>query len=152
MPQRARRLTTPALAVPLALLLISCGGGPRSGHPPCSSPPPGVGPGADATLQVEDAGPDYCLKVGDQLTVFLRAPLDASAAAWQPISASDATVLEPGTSGVLALPRGVTGAAYRAARPGTVQLTSVRAPCAAPDAACNPNDVWRAGIVVRNPP
>ena len=99
---------------------------------------------------MEDGGRDYCLRVGDQLTVFLRAPLDEASTGWQAISASDATVLEPGTSGVLALPRGVTGAAYRAARAGTVQLTSVRPPCATPDAACNPNDVWRAGIVVRN--
>jgi hypothetical protein len=152
MRPRVRRRATPALVAPLALLLISCGGGPRYGRPPCSSPPPGAGPDAAATLQVEDGGRDYCLKVGDRLTVLLRAPLDPGAAAWQPVTASDATVLEPAGSGALALPRGVTGAAYRAARPGRVQVTSVRPPCAAPDANCAPADVWRASIVVRGGP
>ena len=149
---RLRRSAAFALLPPLVLLLASCGGsgrGPVATQPACTSPPEGIGPDAAATLQVEDRGGTYCLNVGDELTVFLRVPIDQESTAWRAIAASDSAVLEPMNAGVLTLPRGVTGAVYRASREGTAQLTSSRPPCAAADAACSADDLWQAAIVVR---
>ena len=134
-----------------ALTLAACGGGaggPAATPEACVAPPEGIGPDAAATLQVEDANGTYCLNADDVLTVFLRVPLEQAAAGWQPVRASDQSVLQPMNAGVLTLPRGVTGAVYRA-QPGTAQLTSVRAPCASPDAGCAPDLVWRVSVVVR---
>jgi hypothetical protein len=137
-----------------ALTLAGCGGSagaPATTPQACSAPPEGIGPDAAATLQVEDANSTYCLNAGDVLTVFLRVPLEQAAAGWQPVHASDQSVLQPMNAGVLTLPRGVTGAVYRA-QPGVAQLTSVRAPCASPDAGCATDLVWRVSIVVRASP
>ena len=152
MAARLRRSTPFAFLPPLILLLASCGGNGRSPaatQQACASPPEGIGPDAAATLQVEDRGGTYCLNVGDELTVFLRVPLDQESTAWRSIGVSNSAVLEPMNAGILTLPRGVTGAVYRAAQAGTVQLTSFRPPCAAADAACSADDLWRAAIVVQ---
>lgn len=133
----------------LALLAASCGGGANQsgGTPSCSSPPPGIGPDAAGTLQLEDKGKIVCFKVGDELTAFLSVPLGQESSRWGPIQASDTSILEAMNAGILTLPRGVTGAVYRVLRAGSVQLTSVRPPCTGPDASCSPDQTWRATII-----
>ena len=100
-------------------------------------------------MQIEDKGKTVCLEAGQELTVFLGVPLEEEAARWGAINASDSSVLEALSSGVLTLPRGVTGAVYLAKKKGVAQLDSVRPPCAGPAAGCSPDRVWHATVVVQ---
>jgi len=131
-------------------------GGPP--HPPCVAPPPGIGPDAAGTLQLEDNGRAVCLAVGQELTVFLRA-LDPGATHWAPVAVSDPGVLEPGSVGIMTLVRGVTGGVFRGRRPGTARLTSERPGCGptaptgpagstASSAVCGAAESWSATVVV----
>ena len=147
MRRRAAVLNLAAATAVAGLMLAGCGG-TGSSLPPCVSPPPGIGPNAAGTLQLEDKGKTICLKVGDELTVFLAVPITEESTRWGSIETSDASVLEALNSGILTLVRGVTGAVYQAHTRGVAQLTSVRPPCEGLPANCSPDQVWQATIVV----
>jgi hypothetical protein len=115
--------------------------------PRCTKAPSGIGPDATATLQLADNGSTVCLRLSATLTVFLQAP--PGEAQWSMPTVSDPRVLSTTPNGALALPIGVTGAAFRARRRGVATISSVRPPCTAPKiATCDAEDGWRAHVVV----
>ena len=80
---------------------------------------------AGGTLTLANNGRTYCLHVGQRLSVYLRGTV---ASQWLvPRVSGNALVGAP--NGALSLIAGVTGASFRAARPGRVLITSVRPPC-----------------------
>lgn len=80
---------------------------------------------AGGTLTLASNGRTYCLRVGQHLSVYLRGTV---ASRWLvPRVSGNALVGAP--NGALSLIAGVTGASFRAARPGRVLITSVRPPC-----------------------
>ncbi|HLK79386.1 MAG TPA: hypothetical protein VKU77_37780 [Streptosporangiaceae bacterium] len=80
---------------------------------------------AGGTLTLGNNGRTYCLRVGQRLSVYLRGTV---ASRWLvPRVSGNALVGAP--NGALSLIAGVTGASFRAARPGRVLITSVRPPC-----------------------
>jgi hypothetical protein len=94
-----------------------------------------------------------CLRVGQELTVFLRAP-NPDRSLWRPIGVSDPAVLEPGNTGIMTLVRGVTGGVFNAHHAGVAHLHSTRAACdtsttkAVPNGDCHTNLSWSATVVV----
>ena len=102
--------------------------------------PPGIGPGADATVQVEDNNTRICLHPGEELTVFLKAGATPDPR-WAPITTSDPAVLRAESSGILTPVIGVTPGVFRAVAPGTAQLQSS---LAGPTAR-----TWSVVVVVR---
>ena len=88
-----------------------------------------------------------CLATHNTLTVFLKAP--DGAPPWSTPIASDRRVLAPVPNGALALPIGVTGAAFRADARGVATITSARAPCTIRTfASCDAAHRWRARVIV----
>lgn len=80
---------------------------------------------AGGTLTLAGNGRTYCLRVGQRLSVYLRGTV---ASRWlEPLVSGNALVGAP--NGALSLIAGVTGASFRATRPGRVLITSVRPPC-----------------------
>jgi hypothetical protein len=115
--------------------------------PHCTHAPAGIGPGAAATLQLADDGSTVCLRRRATLTVFLQAP--TGEVAWSTPSSSKPRVLATTPNGALALPVGVTGAAFRARQRGVATLVAIRAPCAlATVATCDAAHGWHARVVV----
>jgi hypothetical protein len=133
----------------VALGLAACSGGSASAAlPRCRHAPAGVGPGANATLQLADNDSTVCLARRATMTVFLQAP--TGEATWSTPTTSKPRVLAPAPNGALALPVGVTGAAFRARRRGVATLVAVRAPCTpATIATCDAAHGWHARVVVR---
>ena len=87
--------------------------------------PPGCQRPAGDVLTLASNGKTYCVKVGEKFDVYLRGTV---ASRWLvPRVSGNALVGAP--NGALSLIAGVTGASFRAARPGRVLITSVRPPC-----------------------
>jgi hypothetical protein len=103
--------------------------------------------GNTLTLGSSDNGTVFCLRVGQQVMVYLHG---SPAQMWAPIR-SDATVLRPAANGRLMLARGVTGAAFTAARPGTAHITSARPVCAGKSVRCDALIAFRVTLVVAVP-
>ncbi|MHB8511682.1 MAG: hypothetical protein ACYDCC_05830 [Actinomycetota bacterium] len=142
MPRRIRRRAAIVRLFCIALLICSACS-PHIFHTAsCSQPPAGIGPNASGTLQNEDNGKSYCIHVGEIITVFLRVPLSQLKTMWGVVTVSGSS-LEPMSNGVMTLVRGVRGAVYKAAAPGTAVLQSKRG-CS----GCTPSS-WSATIVVR---
>ena len=140
-------------------------GSPGSASPssvPASPPPsspgrafacgPSSAPVAGAqtlTLANAEAGKTYCVGLGTNVLVFLRG---TPAAKWGPIRASG-SALEPWASGRMTLMIGVTGASFRAVRPGTSVIFSARPACgssATPgDMPCDAVGAFRVTVIVR---
>jgi hypothetical protein len=138
------------VAIVLGIAFAGCGGSTssESGGTPCTKPPVGIGPDADATLQDKNAGGTYCLSKGEVLTVFLHAPVDEQR--WGPIDVEPSRILTPRSTGVMTLPLGVSAGNFEAAKSGTATLRSVRPPCDPPaTAGCDAEHDWTARVVVR---
>jgi hypothetical protein len=137
-------------AASLLVALAACGGGgtgSTASTTRCVQPPAGTAPGTSATLQVTDAGRNYCLRRGATLTVLLRAP--SGTASWSTPATSDDAVLAPTANGALSLPIGVTGAAFRGRAAGRVTVSAVRPPCTAKRiASCDRAHAWQARVTV----
>jgi hypothetical protein len=77
------------------------------------------------TITVANNGKTMCVTTGTAITVKLSS---TSGSTWQNIK-SDSTVLAPRADPRPALPAGMTGAAFTAARPGKAVLSSIRFAC-----------------------
>lgn len=111
--------------------------------------PTGPGPGYDASIGLKQNGKTFCLKVGQKLLVFLRAPKPYTSL-WHAIHVSPSGILGPAPM-TLMLVRGVTASNFRALKPGLVTLSSWRAACPPPKpgaAACMAIEAWRARALV----
>jgi hypothetical protein len=135
----------PLAAALVVVLLAACGSKAKtsSSLPACQPLPEGIGPDAAGTVQLEQNGGTFCLRRGDVLTVFLKGSPDDEAAKWQPIRASDSNVLEPRSTGVMTLVRGVTGGIFAGGKQGWATLTSTRSSCPS-GTLCT----WKATVVV----
>ena len=89
----------------------------------------------------------FCAPTGTGVYVFLHSGPNPGAL-WRSIHPSSG-VLEGRASGLMSLARGVTGAYFGAARPGTVTLTSTRSPCAAAGSPCATRLLFKVTVVVR---
>jgi hypothetical protein len=111
--------------------------------------PGGPGPGYNASISNGQNGETVCLRVGEKLLVSLTAPAKVSLW-WRHIHVSPPGVLTPARLNML-LARGVTAAAYMAARPGTVDLSSQRLACSPPPRGtikCGAPLRWEVKVVV----
>ncbi len=109
---------------------------------PCPAPA-----GPIVTVTEAENGQTVCARVGQRIEVFLHGLPDQP---WQPITATG-TALQPATSGKLALPIGVTGAAFTAVAPGSSDLISRRPLCPSPPpggAACLAIQAFRVSVTV----
>jgi hypothetical protein len=96
----------------------------------CAKPPP---PGGTLTLGSRDNRSTFCLRVGQQVIVYLQG---SPAHMWAPIR-SDSSALRPAPNGSLMLMRGVTGAAFTAVRPGIAHISSARPVCIGRSVRCD---------------
>jgi len=87
------------------------------------------------------------LRVGQQVMVYLHG---SPARMWAPIHA-DSSGLHPAANGALMLQRGVTGAAFTAARPGTAHLTSARQVCTGRPVRCDAVITFHVTLVIAVP-
>lgn len=95
-----------------------------------------------------DNGQVRCVRVGEQLQVYLTGTL---AHKWSPIH-SDSGTLTPVANGRLALKVGLTGAFFAAARPGTAHITSTRSMCASGTPSCGTSTTFHVTVVVAAAP
>jgi hypothetical protein len=95
----------------------------------------------------KDSGKTFCVAKGTGIYVFLHSG-PTQAHLWQSIHPSSG-VLEGRVSGMMSLARGVTGAYFGAARPGTATLTSSRTPCQAAGSPCATRLHFKVTVVVR---
>jgi hypothetical protein len=133
---RSARVFAAAVIIVVAGLVAGCGqqhaGSSAGGSASVTAPPkdcgratPTVPPKNTLDIANSDNGASLCVMRGTRVIVLLKgAPTDK----WSPIKVSSAA-LAPHANGRLMLERGVTGASFVAARPGTAVLTSVRAVC-----------------------
>jgi type V secretory pathway adhesin AidA len=111
----------------------------------CAKPAP---PGSTLTLGSRDNGSTYCLRVGQQVIVYLQgSPADM----WAPIR-SDSSALRPAPNGSLMLMRGVTGAAFTAVRPGIAHISSARPVCIARPVRCDALIAFHVTVVIAGHP
>jgi hypothetical protein len=140
----------------------ACAGGQQvSGSPVAPSPPARSAPatpaachgaslarpGTPLTLRNNDNGRRFCLAQGGSVLVMLKG---TAARRWAPIHASSGALIPEG-NGRLALAIGVTGAYFRAVRPGVVKISSARRACspASPSAAsCGAELAYRVTVVI----
>jgi len=94
-----------------------------------------------------DNGKTFCVAMGTGIYVFLRSG-HTQAHLWRGIHPSSGA-LEGRVSGMMMLARGVTGAYFGAARPGTATLTSTRSPCQATGSPCATRLHFEVTVIVR---
>lgn len=137
------------LMLGIGLMAQACGGSSRQvSLPACQPAPPGIGPDAAGTLQLDDNDHSVCLAQGQVMTVFLKVPTAEETTGWTPITTSNPAVLAPRSTGVMTLVRGVTGGIFAGRSRGVAVLRSHRPPCAG-DTPCDTNRDWQATVVVR---
>jgi hypothetical protein len=113
---------------------------------------PGPVPSAAATAgagQVGDADENRVLQyhVGDTFEVALHQQSGWSQ--WSNLAAMDRSVLQPIVDTHAAAARGVTLAGFRAARPGTTDITASASPACSPGMACAAiARLWRVTVQV----
>ncbi len=143
------RISTGLAACLAAAAIVGCATAPTAGQPGHTPGAPAVSVGAPVaclrttTITLAGNGKTYCFRVGQKLDVFLRGTL---ASMWQEPQVSG-NVLAGVPNGALSLVAGLTGASYRAVRPGRAVLTSVRPPCPG-GGSCAPDHRFRAVIIV----
>jgi hypothetical protein len=103
----------------------------------CQPPEPASTPRTDGTVQQADNGHSVCLRTGQRLAVILGTA-GSTGSTWSTVRSSDTALLQPVTNTSATLPRGLTAGFFRAAGPGTADLTSD-----------NSGIPWRVHIVVR---
>jgi hypothetical protein len=111
----------------------ACGGGAKS-----------VPPGSTLTLGSRDNRATFCIRVGQQVIVYLNG---SPAHMWAPIH-SDSSDLKPTANGHLMLRLGVTGAAFIAARPGKAHITSARPVCTKGPVRCDAMIAFQVTVVI----
>jgi hypothetical protein len=111
---------------------------------PCGGSAKPVPPGGTLTLGSRDNGSTFCLRVGQQVIVYLQG---SPAHMWAPIR-SDSSALRPAPNGSLMLMRGVTGAAFTAARPGTAHISSARPVCIGRSVRCDAMIAFHVTVVI----
>src|ERR1035438_1714078 len=111
---------------------------------PCGGSAKPVPPGGTLTLGSRDNGSTFCLRVGQQVIVYLQG---SPAHMWAPIR-SDSGALRPAPNGSLMLMRGVTGAAFTAARPGTAHISSARPVCIGRSVRCDAMIAFHVTVVI----
>jgi hypothetical protein len=107
------------------------------------------GPGYNATISNRQNGDMVCIGVGEKLLVSLSAPPKISLW-WRHIHVSPPGVLTLAPLNML-VATGVTATAYRAARPGTAELSSQRLACVPPPRGtvrCGAPLRWEVTVVV----
>jgi hypothetical protein len=138
-----------AVLTGLAVVVIAgCGSAqatpPKHPTPPC--------PRASNTITRADSGKTYCVRVGERVTILLGSTRQDM---WL-VPLASGHVLKGAPNGAGSLIAGVTGAWYRAARPGRSVVTSVRPPCRAvanssgtayPVKSCAPRDRFTVTII-----
>jgi hypothetical protein len=107
----------------------------------CAKPPP---PGGTLTLGSRDNRSTFCLRVGQQVIVYLQG---SPAHMWAPIR-SDSSALRPAPNGSLMLMRGVTGAAFTAVRPGIAHISSARPVCIGRSVRCDALIAFDVTVVI----
>ena len=107
----------------------------------CAKPAP---PGGTLTLGSRDNRSTFCLRVGQQVIVYLQG---SPAHMWAPIR-SDSSALRPAPNGSLMLMRGVTGAAFTAVRPGIAHISSARPVCTAGPVRCDALIAFDVTVVI----
>ncbi len=165
MPSRSleRVLGAVALITGLALGAAACGsqaagpsaGGPAASTASASPTAPGTcagnakpaPSGSTLTLGSRDNGSTFCLRMGQQVLVYLHG---SPAHMWAPVR-SDSSALRPSPNGSFTLMRGVTGAAFVATRPSTVHLTSARPACIGKPVRCDAMIAFHVTIVIAVP-
>ena len=111
----------------------------------CAKPPPA---GSTLTLGSRDNGGTYCLRVGQEVIVYLQG---SPAHMWAPIR-SDSSDVRPRPNGSLMLMRGVTGAAFTAVRPGIAHVISARPVCVARPVRCDALIAFHVTVIVAGHP
>jgi hypothetical protein len=120
------------LAAAIGLLLMGCGAAPGAGSHP--SPTPSGQPGLGFDVGAGDQDQAITMRVGEKLEVVLHARNGMNN--WTHPKSADETILAPIPDPAASAARGVTLAAFKAMRPGTVQVTSTSSPYCPPNAAC----------------
>ena len=153
-----RTASLPAVAVIIVLscLAAACGSQPppagagardtAAARAPVAACPRGIrAPERTLTISSSADGKALCASTGQHVWVWLRG---TPAAKWTPIHA-DSGALVPAPDGRLALMVGVTAAAFTAAHPGVVHITSVRRGCATGSTAhCSAVTKFRVTLVI----
>jgi hypothetical protein len=103
--------------------------------------------GSTLTLGSRDNASTFCLRVGQHVLVYLHG---SEAHMWAPIH-SDSSALQPSPNGSLMLMRGVTGAAFVAAQPGTAHITSARPVCTGTPVRCDALIAFHVTLVIAAP-
>jgi hypothetical protein len=110
----ARVATAPSTAVSPSGTALACTPSPLTAGP--------------LSLSEKDNGKTFCVTTGTVVVILLRGTLSDK---WQPPRSSSGS-LGPMVDPRMMLQVGVTGAAFRAIRPGASTVTSVRYPCQLP--------------------
>ena len=143
---------SPASVSPASPASASPGSPPGPRPPRCAfasgSPVPAVGDHV-LTLGTADDGKTYCVTAGTSVLVLLKGTPGNK---WGPIRASG-RVLRPAASGIMSLMAGVTGASFRAVRPGASVISSTRPLCTSSTAPagvpCGAAGTFRVTVIVR---
>lgn len=128
---------------------------PASGRAVACSAPPASAAGHSLTLSKQDNGKTLCVSTGTTVAIYLQG---TAARRWSPIHTAS-PALKPVANGRLMLKLGVTGAFFKAVKPGVATVTSSLASCpgggefggtASPSGAhCRMGTVFRVTLVVR---
>lgn len=135
----------PLLLVAAVLVLAGCGSVAQVAP---GGPPPPAPPSAGAA-QVGDADANRVLRfrVGDTFEVALHQQSGWSE--WSSLAAADRQVLQPVVDTHAAAARGVTLAKFRAAAPGTTDITASAGAMCSPGMACPAiARLWRVTVEV----
>jgi hypothetical protein len=129
------------------------GSQPASGQAVACNSTPAVTAGRPLTLGKQDDGKTLCVRTGTTVAVYLQG---TAARRWSPIRTAS-PALKPVANGRLMLRLGVTGAFFKAVKPGVATVTSSLASCpggesggtASPGGApCRMGTVFRVTLVV----
>jgi len=113
------------------MLCVACGAtGAGSGSVPTPTPSQSVRFDVTAT----EADHSITMRTGQTLEVVLHAPSGVNS--WTHPASNDTSKLVPIVDPAAAAARGVTLAAFRATRPGVVQVTATASPICTPGMAC----------------
>jgi hypothetical protein len=124
--------------------LLGCGA--VAGNP-AGSGSPSAAPSAGPTVTDTDENKTLTYHVGDTFELVLHE--QSGWTMWENVTASDQTVLQPMVDTHAASVRGVTLAKFKAAAPGTSELTATASMACSPGSACPAlARVWKTTIQV----
>lgn len=124
--------------------LLGCG---AVGGNPAGSGSPSAAPSGGPTMTDADENKTLTYHVGDTFELVLHE--QSGWTMWENVTVSDRAVLQPMADTHAASVRGVTLAKFKAAAPGTSELTATASMACSPGAACPAlARVWKATIQV----